>query len=293
MSMLAEIYKQLTEEDFRALLAIEAGMKRGREYVPLELVIKLSNTHEEKLSLILGKLHELKLVRKQIIGGTRGYRLTNIGHDMLALRHLVRSNVIEALDGKMGVGKESEIYLGLAPGGIKVAVKVLRIGRTSFRRAAIVRDWGLGPGATWYKISMIAAEREFKALKELYFHKAKVPAPLGYNRHVVVIEYIEGPQLYTRPRLSDPEGALRSIIETLRIAYRECSIVHGDLSEYNVLIRAKDEAPFIIDWPQFVYKDSPAAMDLLRRDVTYISRFFYRVYGVRSIAEELLKNVIE
>ncbi|WP_448577711.1 RIO1 family regulatory kinase/ATPase domain-containing protein [Thermosphaera sp.] len=284
-------YKSLTERDFAVLRAIEEYSSRY-EYVPLELIEKRTRIIEEHLMLILSKLSKLKMVKKESIAGYKSYRLTYLGHDMLALNGLVRKNVLEALGDKIGVGKESEIYIGLAPGEVKVAVKFLRIGRTSFHRTKILRTWVEEPHTSWYKQARIAAEREFKALKELSLQRALVPTPFGYDRHVVVTEYVEGVELYRRPTLENPEEVFWKAIDTLRIAYQDVGIVHSDLSEYNILVRVDDQTPLIIDWPQYVYRDHPSSMDLLRRDVEYLVKFFNKVYRVDIQIEDALKKIL-
>ena len=40
-----------------------------------------------------------------------GYRLTNLGYDYLALKTLVRRNVINSFGSQIGVGKESDVYV--------------------------------------------------------------------------------------------------------------------------------------------------------------------------------------
>ena len=284
------IYKQLTPHDFRVLEAIEKYIGRY-EYVPLEVIEKTSRIPETRLILILSKLHRLDLVKRVTVSGYKAYRLTYLGLDMIALHNLVKRNVLEAIGDKLGVGKESDIYRGLAPGGVKVIVKFLRIGRTSFRRTRITRSWGEDPKYTWFHQSKIAAEREFKALKEVHELGGLVPYPIAYNRHVVVTEYIEGVELYTRPQLSDPRKALLDILSTLRIAYVEAGIVHGDLSEYNILVDIENNKPYIIDWPQYVYREDPNAMDLLKRDINYIIRFFRKTYRVEVDPEKALMYV--
>jgi RIO kinase 2 len=284
------LYKQLTPQDFRVLEAIERYIGRY-EYVPLEVIEKTIKIPETRLVLVLSKLHKLDLIRRITYSGYKAYRLTYLGLDMIALNSLVRRNILEAIGDKLGVGKESDIYRGLAPGGLEVIVKFLRIGRTSFRRTRITRSWADDPRYTWFYQSKIAAEREYKALRELYELGALVPYPVGYSRHVVVAQYIEGIELYLKPRLSDPDRVLRDILDTLRKAYMEAGIIHGDLSEYNILVSKEDEKPYIIDWPQYVYRDDPNAMDLLKRDIEYIIRFFRRTYRVEIDLERTLKYI--
>lgn len=288
---LALVYKSLTSEDFKVMLALEKLHSR-REYIPLQMIERATGIHEEKLLLILLKLHELSIVKGETIMGEKVYRLATLGYDMLAIRALVQRNVVEAIGDKVGEGKESEIYLALAPGGVQVAMKFLRIGRTSFRHTARVRPWTLDKSLSWYEQSKVAAEREYKALKELSAHEALVPKPLGYNRHVVVTEYIEGVELYKKPELEDPESTLFKILDTVAVAYHKSSIVHGDLSEYNILVRLSDGVPFIIDWPQYVYRDDPQARGLLERDVHYIVRFFQKNYSVRVDLQSALSYVL-
>lgn len=284
------IYKQLTGDDFRVLEAIERYIGKY-EYVPLEVIERNVKLPETRLVLVLSKLHRLRLIKRTSLGGYKSFRLTYLGLDMIALNNLVRRNIVEAIGDKMGVGKESDVYRGLAAGGGEVIIKFLRIGRTSFRRTRVSRSWGDDPRFTWFHQSKIAAEREFKALKELYEVKANVPRPLGYNRHVVVVEYINGVELYKKPVLKDPWRVFREIIETLRKAYMETNIVHGDLSEYNVLVEIDSEKPYIIDWPQYVYREEPGADQLLRRDLEYIIRFFSKNYSVEADLEKIYQYV--
>ena len=40
-----------------------------------------------------------------------GYRLTNLGYDYLALKTLVKRNMIHSFGNQIGVGKESDVYV--------------------------------------------------------------------------------------------------------------------------------------------------------------------------------------
>jgi RIO kinase 2 len=290
--LIALTYKKLVDRDFRILSVIEREMSRY-EYVPVEVIerrVRMPSTH---VAMVLQKLNSLKLVRRRI-GEYVGYRLTYLGLDMLALRSLVERGLLSALGDKLGVGKESDVYSGLTPTGERVIVKFHRVGRTSFQRVVRVRHYAVSkPYSSWFELAKVAGQREFRVHEELYKVGALVPKPIGYSRHVVVTEYIEGVELYLYENPVDPESMLYKILETLRKAYLDVGVVHGDLSEYNVLVAIvnEEELPYIIDWPQYVEKEHPAAEQLLRRDVEYITRFFRKKYRVQADPEKALRYI--
>lgn len=292
MSKLAYIYKQLNNRDFKVLLVLEKYLTQY-EYVPVELIEKEARLPPQQLAMSLSKLSKLKLIQRRL-GYLTGYRLTYIGYDCLAIRSLVQRGVLAALGDRMSVGKESDVYAGLTPTEEKVIVKFLRIGRTSFRQTRRVRDWAEGkPEYGWLMQSRVAAEKEYKALELLFKVNAKVPKPYGRSRHVIVTSYLEGIELYRYQNPVDPYHMLKVILDTLRKAYMDVGIVHGDLSEYNVLVVVSDEVeePYIIDWPQYVYREDPQSEYLLRRDVDYIVRFFKRKYRLNVDRDRALRYV--
>ncbi len=292
MVLIALTYKKLVDKDFKILGIIEREMSRY-EYVPVEIIERRARMPSTHVAMVLRKLNMLKLVKRRL-GEYVGYRLTYLGLDMLALRSLVERGVLHALGDKLGVGKESDVYSGLTPSGERVIVKFHRVGRTSFQRVVRVRHYAAAkPYSSWYELAKVAGQREYRALEELYRVGALVPRPLGYSRHVVVTEFIEGVELYLYEKAINPKAMLRTILDTLRKAYIDVGIVHGDLSEYNVLVAITDEEekPYIIDWPQYVEREHPAAEQLLRRDVEYIVRFFRRRYRVNIDIDKALKFV--
>ena len=71
----------------------------------------------------------------------------------------------------------------------------------------------------------------------------------------------------------------------VRKMYHECKLVHGDLSEYNMLYH-QGEA-FIIDVSQSVEHDHPHALEFLRKDLCNVTEFFRKfeiaVLGLREL----------
>lgn len=283
------IFKQLTSRDLKVLRVIEKFMKKY-EYVPLEVIVSKSKMIDKDVSLTLSKLSGLKLV-KRYRGDYTGYRMTMLGYDCLAIENLVKRNIIYALGPKLGVGKEADLYLGLSPANEKIVIKFHRVGRTSFRQVKRLRVYAEEAEVSWLIRSAISAEREFKALIECLKAKVKVPKPLGRSRHVVVMKHIDGVLLLRYRKPLNPEHMLHSILDSIRRAYTIVGIVHGDLSEYNIMVKLDTEEPILIDWPQYVEKEHPSALILLERDVKYITGFFKRKYSVKVSVEEALKYV--
>ena len=284
------LYKALGREEFKVLRAVESLLGRY-EYVPLELIERRLNMPPSRISKALKTLSNYKLIRRRL-GGVSGYTLTFRALDLLALDNLVGRGVVSEVGSRIGRGKEGEVYVALSPGGERVIIKFHREGTRSFKKVARHRSYTLDYSiVNWLILAKTVGEREFKALASLSREGARVPEPIAWNRHAVVQEYISGVELSERPELGDIAlDVLRDIVETLRIAYTKVGIVHGDLSEYNVLVSDEGRG-YVIDWPQYVYREEPHAEELLLRDVTYIARFFRRVYGVEASVERLLRYV--
>jgi RIO kinase 2 len=104
------------------------------------------------------------------------------------------------------------------------------------------------------------------------------------------MEMFEGSELSKAVPLSHPERVLRRLLLKLRRLFCNAHLVHGDLSEYNVLMTESGEFT-LIDWPQSVSSDDPRADLLLKRDVSNIVNFFQKRYGANVPFEEALDFV--
>jgi len=280
----AQVLEKLTPEDFRILTAIERGMSTY-SYVPLSLIVKISGLSFEDTIYHLSKIHSLNLILRRI-GPYTGYRLNYNGYDVLALNVLSKRKSVEAIGGVIAQGKESDIYEALAPGGVRIIAKFFRLGRVSFRQVRRKRLFiGSRRHISWLYKSRLAASNEFKALEILYKHGLFTPKPIDSNRHVVIMSYINGVPLYTVGELDNPAGVFKDIVNNLGLAL-SIGLVHGDLSEYNVML-TPEQLTYIIDWVQWVDVNHPNANILLKRDVKNIVQYFARRYGFRSDVDKI------
>ncbi|MEM1506814.1 MAG: serine/threonine-protein kinase RIO2 [Candidatus Bathyarchaeia archaeon] len=281
--------RQLEAEDIKILAKIEVDMSRHK-YVPEKDILRMSGLAEKEIKYRLEKLNGLGLIHRWV-GPYIGYALSTAGYDCLALNALVKAGVIESIGKPLGVGKESDVYDALTGGGERVAVKFHRLGRVSFRQTRRFRDYLLDRRhVSWLYQSRLAAEREIEALRLVYPCGVSVPKPIGHNRHVVVMGMIEGECLFRLKDIPNPEAVLDEILENVRLAYLKSGVIHGDLSEFNVILTPLNRV-LIIDWPQFVRASHPNAEVLLKRDVWNIIKFFRRKFGVIKGLQEALDYV--
>lgn len=283
--------RELTPRDLRVLVAVERGMI-NHEYVDVELVAAIAGLDKEFVEAILKKLNRLGLVQRWR-GSFTGYVLTSRGYDCLALSALVKRGVLVAVsEAPVGEGKESEVYLGKTSGERIVAVKVHRAGRTSFKGAKRVRVYVADKRhLSWLYLSRLAARSEFEVLRILWRSKVSVPEPIDWNRHIVVTELVEGVELSTVPPLEDPVSVLESVVLEVEKAFK-AGVVHGDLSEFNVMI-SEERGVVLIDWPQWVSSSHPNAIFYLKRDLENIVDFFVRKYGVKVQRDDYVSQVLK
>jgi len=282
-----KIFRQLENEDFRVLQIIETAMSE-REFVPKEQIVRFSALPSDRITFTLDKLGKLNLIY-QMRSPYLGYTLNYAGYDCLAINAIVKAGLIEAFGHRLGVGKESDVYDALAPGGNRVAVKFHRLGRTSFRQTRRKRGY-VSEHAGWLFQSRLAAEKEHEIMNLVYEKGVSVPEPLNQNRHVVVMGIIEGGELRRWKGLTKPKGVFRKVMADIRGAYVKAGIIHGDLSEYNIIVKPNMDV-LIIDWPQAVRSDHPNAREFLVRDVNKILKFFAQRFDVKAEFEKALDYV--
>ena len=202
--------------------------------------------------------------------------------------------LINRMHGIIESGKESAILLADTDEGIAI-VKIYMKRAGAFRemhqylrgdkrfrnvkkdRKSVVDAW---------------AKKEFKNLKKAS-NVVRCPEVYGLQENVLVMEFI-GEDLQAYPKLKEvnienPESALNQVLEKMKALWREEKIVHGDLSEYNILVE-EDELVWI-DFSQGVHESHPEARELLKRDVKNIVNFF-RKQGANMSHEEALNSVI-
>src|SRR5450759_3369080 len=111
---IAEIFRSITNKEFRVLTAIENKMK-FYEWVPIEEIVNFTGFELKDVEYILPNLAYNKLVQRNI-KTYEGYKIYFEAYDLLALNAFVTRGSVNALGEIIGVGKESVVYE--ATGGI-------------------------------------------------------------------------------------------------------------------------------------------------------------------------------
>jgi len=277
----ASLIKLLGLEEWQALRGLErCVLSRGS--TSSDSIAKHTAQPRDRTEFGLDELNKRGLV------GTSGQNwvVYTSGLDLLALKYYADKDYANALGKLIAKGKESDVYEVLSPRGALYALKFFRLGRTSFRE--ITRKRQAGVMQTWLDSNYKAAEREASALSRLAAVTENVPSIVDHNRHTILTGELPAVRLSTRPDLADPKRSLLDILRTVREAY-EAGMINADLSQYNVL--TDTEKVWLIDWPQWVGRDHPNAEQLLRRDVTTVTRFFGRSYGLAVDADAVYAYV--
>jgi RIO kinase 1 len=210
---------------------------------------------------------------------------------------LMNSGFIYELNGVVSSGKEARVYWGTTKEGTDLAVKIYLTSSAEFKRGMHKYIEG-DPRFKDVKHdtrSLIAvwAQKEFRNLGEAYAAKVRVPKPIAVKSNVVVMEFIgekgvSAPSLKEQPP-ANPERVYKVIVTALKRLYQKAKIVHGDLSEYNIMIwKGK---PVIFDVSQSVAIQHPLADFMLKRDIANVNRFFRRL-DVKTIPDGELYNMV-
>ncbi|KAJ8380427.1 hypothetical protein SKAU_G00012050 [Synaphobranchus kaupii] len=283
------ILKYLTRDDFRVLTAVEMGMK-NHEMVPVSLIASIASLRHGGCNKILRELVKHKLVAYERTKTVQGYRLNYGGYDYLALKTLSSRDVLASVGNQMGVGKESDIYIVANSEGEQFALKLHRLGRTSFRNLKNKRDYHKHRNKiSWLYLSRLSAMKEFAYMKALYDRGFPVPKPVDFNRHSIVMELINGYPLNQVRSIEDP-GALYSDVMEMIVKLANHGLIHGDFNEFNLMLDDNDHIT-MIDFPQMVSTSHQNAEWYFDRDVKCIRDFFNRRFNYESELHPTFKDI--
>ncbi|XP_073400102.1 serine/threonine-protein kinase RIO2 isoform X2 [Dendrobates tinctorius] len=259
---------------------VEMGMK-NHEIVPASLIASIASLKHGGCNKILRELVKHKLIAYERTKTVQGYRLIYGGYDYLALKTLSSRDVITSVGNQMGVGKESDIYIVANEDDKQLALKLHRLGRTSFRNLKNKRDYHKHRHKmSWLYLSRLAAMKEFAYMKALYDTGFPVPKPYDYNRHAVVMELINGYPLCQVRHLEDPAALYNEVMELI-IKLANHGLIHGDFNEFNLMLDDEDHVT-MIDFPQMVSTSHANAEWYFDRDVKCIRDFFLKRFNYES-----------
>jgi len=281
--------KKLEKEDLRILMGIEIGMKRSK-YVTVNNIKFYSRYPIEETLFRLKKVHKLDLIIRDSSKNDIAYTLNSIGYDVLGLHTLVERDIISQLGPIIGKGKESDVYGCMDDNENIYALKIYRMGRTSFKNIKMLRSFlGNRKHLSWLYVNRLAAKKEFDALSKIYELKLDTPKPIGFNRHIIVMSYLRGKELAYYQNLKNPSKIFNKIIKQIKEIYQKANMIHGDLGEFNIIVDNKGKI-LIIDWLQWIPSDHPNARSILERDIGNVCNFFQKKYHVESNPVEIIQS---
>jgi len=204
---------------------------------------------------------------------------------------LIQDGLVDEVIRQLMSGKEAKVYVVRCGGEIRCAKVYKEAEQRSFRqsvdytegrrvknsRRARAMEKGTKYGRKAQEEAWQSAEVD--ALQRLANAGVRVPRPYNFLEGVLLMELVTGSDGSAAPRLNDlaltPELArdYHRFLITQVVRMLCAGIVHGDLSEYNVLVGS--DGPVIIDLPQAVDASSNNnAAKMLERDVDNLAAYF-------------------
>ncbi|KAJ3188185.1 Serine/threonine-protein kinase RIO1 [Gaertneriomyces sp. JEL0708] len=237
----------------------------------------------------------------------------------IILFKLLNRGVIQSINGCISTGKEANVYhavagpesgLILSPDApTHLAVKIYKTSILTFkdRDRYVSGEYRFRHGynkSNPRKMVKLWAEKEMRNLKRLRAADIPCPEPICLRMHVLVMGFIGDRNGWAAPRLKDAPISAAStyaslynqLLHCVWRMYHHCRLVHGDLSEYNILYYKK--RLYIIDVSQSVEHDHPNALEFLRKDCANVVDYFSKrvegdVLSVRELFEFIVTPIDE
>ncbi|MEM4713571.1 MAG: serine protein kinase RIO [Candidatus Bathyarchaeia archaeon] len=216
---------------------------------------------------------------------------------LMVIYDFMNNGVIDRIYGVVKAGKEARVYWGKNKEGRELAIKIYLTVSAEFRKGMlkyIEGDYRFKNVKRDTRSLIFAwAQKEFKNLEQALAAGVRVPKPFAVRNNVLVMEFIgkngvSAPSMKEQPP-SNPERIYKILITYLERLYQKAELVHGDLSEYNIMLWKG--LPVLFDMSQAVPLSHPMADFLLNRDITNLNRYFSRL-GVDVLpAEEVYRRV--
>ena len=204
---------------------------------------------------------------------------------------LIEDGVIDAVIGQLMSGKEATVYTVRCGNEIRCAKVYKEAMNRSFKKATQYQEGrkvrntrrarAMEKGSKYGRKQQEETwqNAEVDALYLLANAGVRVPTPYGCFDGVLLMELVTDDSGDVAPRLGDVSMSAEQALEDHAVVMHYvvlmlcAGIVHGDLSEFNVLV--DDYGPVIIDLPQAV--DASAnnhAESMLQRDVENMTQYY-------------------
>jgi RIO kinase 1 len=217
---------------------------------------------------------------------------------LMVIYEFLNSGVLYEVHGVVNAGKEARVYWGKNKKGNELAVKIYLTASKEFRKGMLKYIEGdyrfKGVKRDTRSLIFAWAQKEFRNLMQAFRAKVRVPKPIAVKDNVLVMEFI-GKDGVSAPSLkeqlpSNPEKVYVTLLTYLERLYRKAELVHGDFSEYNIMMWNSN--PVIFDMSQAVPTSHPMSKFFLGRDLANVNRFFSRL-GVKVFSvDEAYKKVV-
>jgi len=216
---------------------------------------------------------------------------------LMTVYDFLNKGTIDQIFGAVKAGKESKLYWGKDKEGKTLAIKIFLTVSAEFKRGMIPYIEG-DPRFAHIKrdtrsLVYAWAQKEFRNLTQAAEAGVTVPKPIDVSHNVLIMEFIgkngESAPLLRETEVKNPQRVYIQVLNNVKRLYQKAKLVHGDLSEYNIMLWKN--RPVLFDVSQAVPLEHPMADQLLRRDLENLNRFFKRL-GVEVFSlEEAYRKV--
>ncbi|MFA6805717.1 MAG: serine protein kinase RIO, partial [Candidatus Methanomethylophilaceae archaeon] len=198
---------------------------------------------------------------------------------LMTVYDLMTGGFIDAIHYPISTGKEGNVFYTEDEEGEPFALKIFRTSTATFKRISKYIEGDprfKGTGGNHWRMIYAWVNKEFRNLQRYSEAGIPVPEPITFEKNCLLMEFIgnengPAPQLKDWP-MDDPTDMYDEVVSFIIDGWQEAHLVHGDLSEYNILVQ--DGQPILIDCGQAMTNDYFNAKDLLRRDIENVNRFF-------------------
>lgn len=198
---------------------------------------------------------------------------------LMTINELRRDGIIQYIETSLAAGKESKVYLAVAPDSSLRIVKIYLIVSAEFKKrmqyiAGDPRFSDIKRGSR--SLIMTWARKEFKNMHTAHAAGVRVPLPIAVKKNVLVMEFVADSEGNPMPALINTEeitlNDYQQVIEQMTMLYQKAKLVHADLSEYNIF--KTDLGIMLFDFGSAIDIQQPNSKQFLFRDVSNINRFF-------------------